>query len=83
MEHRFGDSKKDAAGDDYRLCPRTGYDIMLNRRYLNNDRMIQYRRLPTNIFMDTMFASRRVGKSYRGYTCVQVYATEFGWLRAD
>ena len=61
-----------------RLCPRTGDGISLNRRYMNNDRMIRYRHLPTNIFMDTMFASRRVGKSYRGYTCVQVYATEFG-----
>ena len=66
-----------------RLCPRTGDGITLNRRYANNDRMIRYKHLPTNIFMDTMFASRRVGKSYRGYTCVQVYASEFGWVRAD
>ena len=33
--------------------------------------------------MDTMFTSKRVRKSYRGYTCVQVYATEFGWVQAD
>ena len=66
-----------------RFCPRTGDGISLNRRYMNNDRMIRYRHLSTNIFMDTMFAYKHVGKSYRGYTCVQVYATEFGWVRAD
>ena len=58
-------------------------DITLNRRYSQNDRMVRYRHLNINTFMDTMFASKRVGKSHRDYTCVQVYATEFGWIRAD
>ena len=30
-----------------------------------------------------MFASKRVGKSHRDYTCDQVYIPEFGWVRAD
>ena len=30
-----------------------------------------------------MFASKRVEKSHRDYTCVHVYVTEFGWVRAD
>ena len=42
-----------------------------------------YKHIDTNIFTDTMFAYKRIGKSYRGYTCVQVYASEFGWIRAD
>ena len=66
-----------------RLCPRNTTDITLNRRYNQNDRMIRYKHLNVNMFMDTMFASKRVGKSHRDYTCVQVYATEFGWIRAD
>jgi len=28
--------------------------------------------------MDTFFASKKSGKSVRGYTCCQVFATEFG-----
>ena len=66
-----------------RLCPRNTTDITLNRRYESNDRMIRYKLLNIPLFMDTMFASKRVGKSHRDYTCVQVYVTEFGWVRAD
>ena len=66
-----------------RLCPRNVEDITLNRRYSVNDRMIRYKRIETPIFIDTMYASKRAGKSFRGFTCVQVYASEFGWVRAD
>ena len=30
-----------------------------------------------------MYASKQAGKSFRGYTCVQVYVSIFGWVRAD
>ena len=66
-----------------RLCPRNTTDISLNRRYEANDRVSRYKHLDLTLFMDTMFASKRVGKSHRDYTCVQVYATEFGWVKAD
>ena len=66
-----------------RLCPRSGENITLNRRYAYNDRMLRYRHLPLNVFTDTMFSSKRAGKSYRNFSCVQVYASEFGWVRAD
>ena len=66
-----------------RLCPRNVEDITLNRRYSVNDRMLRYKRLDAPIFMDTMYASKRAGKSFRGFTCVQVFASEFGWVRAD
>ena len=34
------------------------------------------------IFTDTMFASARAGKSQRNFTCVQVFASDFGWIHA-
>ena len=45
--------------------------------------MLRYKHFPTNVFTDTMFASKRAGKSLRNFTCLQVYASEFGWVRAD
>lgn len=69
--------------DTTRLCPRSNDTITLNRRYTYNDRMLRYKHLPINVFTDTMFASKRAEKSYRNYTCVQVYASKFGWVRAD
>ena len=62
-----------------RMCPRNTTTISLNRRYGTNDRMIRYRHLDCVMFSDTMFASSRVGKSVRNYTCCQVFATDFGW----
>ena len=61
-----------------RLCPRNTSDITLHRRYPPNDRMLRYSRMLTDLFMDTMFAKSPKGKSARGYTCCQVFATEFG-----
>ena len=75
-----------------RMCPRNTADISLNRRYTTNDRMLRYSRMLQDLFMDTMFAAKprhsannnkeipgTNGKSVRGFTCVQVFATEFGW----
>ena len=74
-----------------RLCPRNTADITLNRRYSTNDRMLRYSRMLSDCFMDTMFAAKprtskngkevkgTNGKSVRGFTCAQVFATEFGW----
>lgn len=74
-----------------RMCPRNTADITLNRRYSTNDRMLRYNRMLKDCFMDTMFAAkpRRTksgkeiqstnGKSVRGFTCAQIFATEFGW----
>ena len=64
-----------------RLCVRDNENITLNRRYAVNDRMLRYKHIMTPIFMDTMYASRKAGKSYRGFSCVQVFASEFGWMR--
>ena len=42
--------------------------------------MVWYRHLDCVMFSDTMFASARVGKSVRNFTCYQVFlVTDFGW----
>ena len=61
---------------------RTTTEPTLNRKYRTNDRMLQYARVSTNTFMDTMFASAKGRKSLRGYTACQVFATEFGHVFA-
>jgi len=49
------------------LCPRNSTEITLNRRYSTNDRMLRYKHLNTNMYSDTMFASKRIGKSIRNF----------------
>lgn len=60
------------------LGVRTVTEPTLTRKYQTNDRMLRYSRLAVDTFMDTMFASKKVGPSIRGYTSCQVFATEFG-----
>ena len=52
-----------------------------NRIYKTNDRMLRYFRIQTYIFMDTYFASKKLGPSMRGYTCAQLFVTDFGWCK--
>ena len=40
--------------------------------------MLRYRHLP--VTSDTIFSSKRVGKSIRNFTCAQVFATDFDWI---
>lgn len=60
------------------LATRSTEHPSLNRQFHLNDRMLQYVHLLCDTFMDTMFSSKASGKSIRGYTCAQVFATEFG-----
>ena len=62
-----------------RLYPRNTTNISLNKRYAPNDRILRYKHLNCTMFSDTMFASAKAGKSVRNFTCVQVFATDFGW----
>lgn len=64
-----------------RLCKRNTNDITLNRRYSNNDRMLRYPRVRAITFMDTLLTSKRC-VSFRGFTCAQIFATEFGYIFA-
>ena len=69
-----------------RLCPRNTADISLSRRYATNDRMLRYPRMLTDLymlsdlFMDTMLATP-TGKSIRGFTRSQIFATHYGWVK--
>ena len=60
------------------LAVRTVNEPSLTRKFSSNDRMLRYSRLATDTFMDTMFASAKIGPSQRGFTSCQVFATEFG-----
>ena len=53
----------------------------LNRRYKTNDRMLRYFRIQTDMFMDTYSASNKLGPSICGFTCAQLFVTDFGWCK--
>ena len=50
----------------------------LNMRYKTNDRMVQYFKIQTDMFMDNYFASKKLGSQMRGFTCAQLFVTDFG-----
>ena len=51
----------------------------LNRTYKTNDMMLRYFRIQTDMFIDTYFSSRKLGPSMQGFTCAQLFVTDFGW----
>ena len=51
----------------------------LSRRFRTNDRQLRYRRLPVDMFTDTMISKTL---SRRGNKCAQIFATADGWTRA-
>ena len=58
---------------------RTVLHPTLSRRFRTNDRMLRYRRMPCDLYGDTMFCPKI--PSVRGYTMAQIFATDFGWSR--
>ena len=55
-------------------------DPTLSCNYGTNDRMLHYRRIQDNFFMDTFFATKKGGRSSRGHTCCQLFVTDKGFL---
>ena len=51
----------------------------LSRRFRTNDRQLRYRRLPIDLFTDTMFSKTL---SSRGNKCAQIFTNANGWTRA-
>ena len=45
--------------------------------------MLRYLRIQTDMFMDTYFASKKLGPSMRGYKCAQLFVTDFGWYKVN
>ena len=58
---------------------RSVLDPTISRRYPTNDRQLRYRRLPLEMYSDTMKASVR---SRNGNKYAQVYCTRSGWTLA-
>ena len=54
----------------------------LSRNISTGDRAMRYRHLKDNVFMDTMFATRKALKSFRGNTCAQIIVTDKGYIGA-
>ena len=58
---------------------RTSPNPLLSQRYSTNDRMLRYRRLPVDLFTDTLEAGI---VSHRGNKYAQVYAHWNTWCKA-
>ena len=52
----------------------------LHRRYSSNDRMLWYHHLREFFYMDTMFATKKSGKTLRGHSCMQLFVTDKGFV---
>jgi hypothetical protein len=52
----------------------------LSRNYGTNNRMLRYKRVHEYFFMDTFFATKKVGKSSRGHNCCQLFVTDKGFV---
>ena len=60
------------------------YDRKLNptmkRNIRTNDKALRYNRIDNFMYMDTMFSTKDGGKSLRGNTCAQIFATDKGYI---
>ena len=57
------------------LFPRNTSNIILNRRYQVNDKVIRYKKLAANLFSDTVFAYISAGKSVINFIYSSVFET--------
>ncbi len=59
---------------------RRSEDPKLSRNYSTNDRMLRYKRVHEYFFMDTFFATGKVGKTSRGFTMMQLFVSDKGYV---
>ena len=52
----------------------------LSRQFSTNDRMLRYRRLNSTFYMDTFFVTGKA-KSARGYTMMQLFVSDKGFIK--
>jgi hypothetical protein len=57
-------------------------EFHLSRNYSTNDRMLWYKRINQHFFMDTFFATKKLRRSSRGHTCMQIFVTDKGFIYA-
>lgn len=58
-----------------------GGDSSLARNFGTNDRMLRYRRIKSWFFTDTFFVTK-AAKSVRGNTCMQLFVSDKGFVKA-
>ena len=51
----------------------------LSRNLSTNDRMLRYKRINCHFFTDTFFVTKK-GTSRRGYTCMQIFVSDKGFV---
>ena len=72
----------DQAKNTVRVTTQRGVRHVANpsimRRFLTNDQMLRYNRLPHSMFTDTLLADTA---SQHGHKFAQVFATSYGWSR--
>eukprot|EP00957_Ditylum_brightwellii_P159758 12159723-Ditylum_brightwellii.AAC.1 len=67
------DLAQGAIDQNTQLCQHNA-DNVLSHQYTNNDRMLQYERIQSIFYLDTMFALKH--KSVHQYTCYQVFVSD-------
>ena len=55
-------------------------DPKLSINYGTNDSMLQYKRIAKYLFMDTLFATKKAGKSSQGHSCCQIFVEDKGFV---
>ena len=75
------DTAKDTLSKNSMYSPRN-VNKDLSRNISTNDRAMRYKHLNDNVFMDTMFATKKALKSSRGNTCAQIIVTDKGYIGA-
>ena len=61
-------------------CVRSLENPSMSRRYNTNDRMLRYRRITCDMFMDTFFSKIA---SVRGFKCAQMFVTDFNYIHVS
>ena len=51
----------------------------LSRNFGTNDRMLRYRRIKSFFFTDTFYVTKKAASS-RGYTCMQIFVSDMGYV---
>ena len=59
---------------------REGENTSLERNLGANDRMLRYRRVKSYFFTDTFFVTKKA-RSTRGYTCMQIFVSDKGFVK--
>ena len=57
-----------------------GGNDTLSRHFGTNDRMLRYRRIKSEFYTDTFFVTGKA-KSTRGYTCMQIFVSDKGFVK--